>query len=355
MSPHVGLLEARIKRPLAALLALTVTAGLLFAAAAAVRPSSAQAFAWKDQCTLFIFNRTGEQTNVRPILYTPLLPNPASIAEYAAFAALGIPTSGSAAFTNTGYPFSDGCRTFMNFSNPGPTVSCKVEAPTEGANTFSCEGNATARIIQDDDDIAGNVFIPSGSGDSPPAPAEPKTGPTAIDAAALPAGGWQQTTDITRFGLAGTLMDAGTLPADCTSRGAEPTPKVVSPEEVVSDSGLAGLGTLLSTFDNSADATTDVTEALSANSIDCLSRLLSSGAPKTRVAVRSLATPGKRSEGKRLVISQDDDGSYLPLDYVDVVGQVQGAQSAIDLVQSDGVPPTATAEDKELSAVTFGG
>jgi len=68
-----------------------------------MRPADAHATALKDNCTILATNKTGSQGNVRPIVYTPLLPtSPASIALYAARAVTGIQTNGFDAFTNYG-------------------------------------------------------------------------------------------------------------------------------------------------------------------------------------------------------------------------------------------------------------
>src|SRR5689334_4841184 len=99
-------------------------AGLAMAAVligtAALRPVEAHATALKDNCTLLVTNKTGTQSNVRPIVYTPLLPtSPASLALYAARVVTGIQTGGFDAFTNYGTIIpSWGCHTFMNFTSP---------------------------------------------------------------------------------------------------------------------------------------------------------------------------------------------------------------------------------------------
>jgi hypothetical protein len=89
---------ARSRRRYAATGPWTVSFG-----AAAMRPADAHATALKDNCTILATNKTGSQGNVRPIVYTPLLPtSPASIALYAARAVTGIQTNGFDAFTNYG-------------------------------------------------------------------------------------------------------------------------------------------------------------------------------------------------------------------------------------------------------------
>lgn len=326
----------------------------VFVGSAAMKPADAKAWAWKDQCTLIVFNKTGQQSAVRPILYTPLLPNPASLAEYAAFAVTGIPTSGAAAFTNTGYPApSYGCHAFMNFSNPGPTVSCKVSAPTTGANTFSCEGNATTRIIKDDDDIAGNVFIPSGSGSSGPEPAEPDLGAAALRAGALPGNGWRKSTKITDFGLAGKLMDEGTLPNSCDKDGGEVTPNSVSSEQLVRGGGDEGVGAIVSTYDNPAQAKRGVDEVLSDESIGCLVKLLNSA--DTGVAVKPLPAAAEGEvDGNQLVISRKVNGDSRPVGYLNVSGWTDGNEGAIELVATNGAAPEEADETAAIGAVRIG-
>jgi hypothetical protein len=354
-----GFVEGSVRRRFA-LVALTLAALLaMLIGSAALRPSNAKAWAWKDTCTLFVFNKTGVQTTVRPILYTPLLPNPASIAQYVAFAAIGIPTSGAAAFTNTGYPAPTyGCHAFMNFSNPGPTVSCKVSAPTTGANTFSCEGNATTTTIRDDDDIAGNVFIPSGSGTAGPQPAEPKVGPAAVQVGTLPGDGWRKSTKITDFGLAGKLMETETLPSNCDKSGDETPPNVVSSEQLVRAGGDQGVGAIVSTYDNSAQAKNGVEEAVSNHSIDCLAKLLSSTDLRTQVAVQPLpAANGNGNgnvDGNQLVISRRVNGDLRVVSYLDVIGWTEGNEAAVEMIETVGDAPDEAAESAAVDAVRIG-
>ncbi|HEX5713407.1 MAG TPA: hypothetical protein VFX85_08855 [Solirubrobacterales bacterium] len=329
-----------------------------FFASSAMQPQKAHAWAWKDTCTLIVFNKTGAQSNVHPILYTPLLPNPASVAEYAAFAVTGIPTEGAAAFTNTGYPApSYGCHAFMNFTNPGPTVSCKVSAPTTGANTFSCEGNATTRIIKDDDDIAGNVFIPSGSG-SPGQDNEadePKDGDAAVRAGALPGDGWRKSLKITEFGLAGKLMDNETLPNKCGKDGDEVVPNAVSSEQLIRGGGKEGVGAIVSTYDNAGQAKRGLNEALSDLSIACLANLLSSNEMGTKVAIKPLPAAGDGDvEGNQLVISRAVNGDQRPVAYLNAFGWTEGNEAAVVLVETVGDAPDGADEDAVVKATRIG-
>jgi hypothetical protein len=327
----------------------------VFAGSAAFKPADAKAWAWKDTCTLLVFNKTGQQSAVHPILYTPLLPNPASIAEYAAFAITGIPTSGAAAFVNTGYPApSYGCHAFMNFSNPGPTVSCKVSAPTTGANTFSCEGNARTKIIKDDDDIAGEVFIPSTATEPGPQATEPEQGPAALRAGALPGDGWRKSTKITEFGLAGKLMDKEDLPSSCGKDGDEVVPNVVSSEQLVRSGGDEGVGAIVGTYDSPAQAQRGVNEALSDQSVGCLAKLLSSDAMNTQVAVKALPSDDGDVDGNQLVISRQANGDSRPVAYLNVLGWTDGNQGAVELVEVNGDAPQESDEAAAINAVRIG-
>lgn len=352
-----GFAAGGVRRRLA-LVGLAIAAVLTMSVgAAAFKPSEAKAWAWKDTCTLIVFNKSGQQSAVRPILYTPLLPNPASVAEYAAFAVTGIPTSGAAAFTNTGYPApSYGCHTFMNFSNPGPTVSCKVSAPTTGANTFSCEGNARTKIIKDDDDIAGEIFIPgTGSSGAAPEPDEPEVGGGALRAGALPGGGWQKSTKITDFGLAGRLMWNEDLPQSCGKDGDEVVPNEVSSEQLIRGGGDEGVGAIVSSYDNPAQAKRGVNEALSDESVRCLAKLLSSDAMNTQVAVRALPNnEGGDVDGNQLVISRQSNGDSRPIAYLSVIGWTDGNEGAVELVEANGDAPSEADETAAIGAVRIG-
>jgi hypothetical protein len=191
--------EGSLRRRIA-LAGLALTAVLtMWIATAAMRPAEAHATALKDNCTLLVNNRTGNQTNVRPILYTPLIPtSPASLALYAARAITGIQTDGFDVFTNYGtFVPTWGCHTFMNFTSPHGTVSCSVEAPSRGANTFNCEGPAATQILRDDDDISGKIGIMTLSGKpSEQAPEQPDVSGGSVKLGALPGLGWEKSSDL---------------------------------------------------------------------------------------------------------------------------------------------------------------
>jgi hypothetical protein len=348
-----------------ALVGLTLAAVLtMCVGAAALRPASAKAWAWKDNCTLLVFNKTSQQSAVHPILYAPLLPtSPASIALYAAYAVTGIPTSGAAVFTNYGVPVpSWGCHTFMNFTSPSGTVSCSVEAPTKGANTFSCEGPAVTKTIRDDDDIAGEIFIGSAGakGGSGPAPDEPEVSGGSVRLGALPGDGWRKSLKVTDFGIAGKLMAEEELPAECDNQGDEAAPNDVNTEQVVRAGGDEGVGAVVTTYDNAAAAKATVQEALSDQSVECLAKLLNSS--DTKVAVGPLpSAEGAGDEGdqgvvgSQLVISRRGDGGFRPVSYLNVTGWAEGKEAAVELYETVGAAPSEADESEAAAAVRIGG
>lgn len=333
---------------LGAVLAATAVAG-----SAALAPASAEAWAWSDTCQALVFNQSGSQGAVHPVLYVPVLPSAAGEATYATFAVVGIPTSGGIPFRNTGYPVpSYGCHTTIAFINPGTNVACAMSAPTTGANHFSCSGNQRTKITKDDDDINGDVYIAPRSSGTSSKPSSPHVGHDALRTSDLGGKGWRRSEKITSFGLAGSAMAADTLPANCDSRGREATPKTVESEEVVRDHGARGVGAVVQTYANTAESQKTERDALSHHSISCLARLLTSHTLHTSVSTESLpmSTPGG-VEGTRLKIRQSTTGR---VDYLDVLGEVRGNQDAIELIEHAGTPAPGS-DRTDLAALRIRG
>lgn len=318
---------------LAAVVAVTGLAG-----SAAVDPPKAQAWAWKDNCTAIIYNRTAAQSSVHPTSYIPLLPNPGSVAAFAAYAITGIPVNEALPLVNTGYPAPTyGCHATVTTTSPNGMTSCAYSAPTTGANHFDCSNNVTFRIIEDDDDIAANVFIPAGSGpSSPPVTGkEPRRGPPALRAGALPGKGWRSTKKLAHVGLIGKLMKRGSLSARC-QRGGRRAPDVVSSTQLVQRGRGRGVGAVIGSYDTprKADRVTD--SALSDHSIRCLGSLLTSKRFHTRASAHPLAIArfGSDVRGSRVVVKRRVDGRVRTAGYVDVVGSSNRGKSAVVILES---------------------
>ena len=333
---------------LAAILATCVGTG-------ALRPAKADAFAAKDNCTLIVFNKSGQQSNVHPILYTPLLPtSTASLALYALRAVTGIPTSGGDPFTNFGtFIPSWGCHTFMNFTAPGGTASCWAEAPSKGANSFGCDGPAATNIIRDDDDIAGEIFIPQRSSTSAPAPDEPDVSGGSVGLGALPGDGWKKSEKITDFGLVGKLMGTEEEAAGCGKSGNEVAPNAVNDEEAVRAGGDEGVGAAVTSWDNPGQAKDFLKEATSDDAISCMAKLLNS--KDTQVAVKPLPTDENGVDGSQLVISRrGGDGDFRPVSYFNVSGWTEGNEAAVSWYETVGPAPSEADETEAAEAVRIG-
>jgi hypothetical protein len=321
----------------------------------ALKPADAEAFAWKDNCTFQVNNMTGIQSAVRPSIYLPALPAPASVAEYAIYAVKGIPVyPEQAAFANWGIPLSNGCHARIQFVNPGDTVNCVADAPTKGANTFYCDGNSSYVIHTNNDDITGELWIPGRSrGSSPMKSGEAQTTGGSVQTGALPGSGWSKTEEIGDFGIAGKLMETGELPASCNNSGKETAPNSSRAEMLVRGGGDEGSGALVMSYDNAAQATASTKEALSDQSIDCLVKLLNT--QDTKVAATPLPTEGGDVDGDQLVISRKgDDGDFRPVAYLDVIGLTDRNESAVQFYETVGAAPSETQETEAIEAVRIG-
>jgi hypothetical protein len=336
---------------------LAVTAVLtMWAGTAAMKPAEAHATALKDNCTLLVTNKTGSQSNVRPILYTPLLPtSPASLALYAARAVTGIQTGGFDAFSNYGTIIpSWGCHTFMNFTSPRGTVSCTAEAPSRGANSFGCEGPAQTRIITDDDDIAGQIGIVSLTGKrSSNEPPQADVSGGSLKLGALPGSGWKKSGEIADFGIVGNLMDQGSEAPGCGKSGKEATPSDVNTEEAIRAGGDEGVGAAVATFDNSSQAEDFVAEMTSDHGIDCMAKLLNDA--DTKVTATALPTEEEGVEGAQLVISREGDEGWRPVSYFNVTGWTEGNEGVVEWYETvGGEAPSEADEVAAARAVRIG-
>jgi hypothetical protein len=317
---------------------VAVVAATLFVGSASMRPAKAEAWAWKDNCTAIIYNRTGSQSSVHPFTYIPVLPNPGSIAAFAAYAAIGIPVNQALPLVNTGYPVpAYGCHAIVTTTSPQGATSCAYSAPTTGANHFDCSNNVSFKIIDDSDDIAANVFIPAGSGPSSPPATGPtsKKGPLALRARALPGKGWHSTKKVHHLGLIGKLMNQGQPTGSC-DRGANHTPTAISSVQYIKGKSTRGVGAIRGRFAGKHDAHQTVADAVSQHSMHCLSRLLTSRSLNTHAHARPLeiARQGVDVRGSEVVVHRRVHGKTRNAAYYEVIGASKGAKNAMVFFQS---------------------
>jgi hypothetical protein len=317
---------------------VAIVVATMFMAAAAMKPSKADAWAWKDNCTAIIYNRTGSQSSVHPFTYIPILPNPGSIAAFAAYAAIGIPVNQALPLVNSGYPVpSYGCHAIVTTTSPQGATSCAYSAPTTGANHFDCSSNVSFKIIDDSDDIAANVFIPAGSGASSPPVTGPKArkGPPALRPRAIPGKGWRSTNKVHHLGLIGKLMNQGDTTASC-EHGANHTPTAINSVQFIKGKSTRGVGALRGRFADKHDAHQTVADALSKHSMHCLSRLLTSRTLHTHAHAKPLeiAREGVDVRGSEVVVHRRVHGEQRNAAYYEVIGASKGAKNAMVFFQS---------------------
>jgi hypothetical protein len=322
-------------------------AATTFVGYAALRPSKANAWAWKDVCIGNYFNRSGAQSSVRPTFYVGVLPNPASISLYLAYLVAGIPTTNDFGLQlqNTGFPVPTfGCHATVTLSAPGPNVACGISAPTAGANTFSCSGDSTVRILSNGNNIVANVFIPKGSGRGGPEvrARRPSHGPAAIHTGNLPGGGWRATHKLSRVGLIGRLMKQGTPTASCQD-GGNRNAQQISSRLLVRRGAPRGVGAVVGRFGAAHGAHQTVADALSHHSIHCLDRLLTSRRLHTSANSHRLVIPqrGGGVRGVQMVVRRRAHGTVRRAAFMDVIGASRGRRLAVLLLPSSHRPTGA--------------
>jgi hypothetical protein len=334
------------RRGLTALAALAVATATILAGSAALKPPTAQAWAWSNTCQANIMNQSGTQAGVRPIAYLPVLPSAASLALYASMVVVGVPAQGVVPFSNSGYPVpSWGCHTALTFVNPGPNVACAMSAPTTGANHFSCGGNSTIQIIRNDNYIVGNVMIHAAPGSRAVRTRahNPRTGRPAMLPRALPgSNGWRSIRKMSHLGIVSRAMKMGSLPDSC-QRGGHHGPNQVSSTQLVHRGGGRGVGAVVGTFDGARRAHQTASSALSRHSMHCLALLLTVPKLHTRAAVRPRPTAnlGQGLRGRRVVIHRRRHGEQRRAAFVDVVGSSNGRHFTVVLLQSTHRPTGA--------------
>lgn len=365
-SGSVGMREpARGAR--AALVALALAAVALVGAAGMVRPEGAQAFAWKDTCTINVVNKTGSRNSVRPTALVQFPPNSVAYAQYVALAATGFPTDAKLGFSNTGFPLTAGCTASLMLYNPGDNVKCSAVAPTVGRNTFACSGNATAKIETDNDDITGTAYVPKGSArvfsqPQPPGflrrmPTEersesPKVGHGVLRRSALAGAGWKATRKVSDLGRFGKLLEASDPSGSCVdSSESGPKPSALGTSLFVRHGGAQAIGEIDGTYGSRGAASGTLTSVTSRASAGCLAEALSAPGYKATVAAVGPNFGQGGLPSQRISISQTG-GPWKG--YVDMVGIQLETRNAVALFFSQGSPPSKAREEAVLVKIGAG-
>lgn len=351
----------------AALVALALAAVALLGAAGMARPQQAQAFAWKDTCTINVVNKTGSTGSVRPTALIQVPPNTYAYAQFVAHAATGFPTNVKLGFSNTGIPLTNGCSSNLQLYNPADNVKCIAIAPTVGRNTFYCNGNSTFKVETDNDDITGTAYVPKGSArvfGEPQAPgflrrmpteetpSSPKLGHGVLHRSALAGGGWKATRKVSDLGRFGKLLEASSPTGSCDNRSeAGPQPHALGASLFVRHRGAEAVGEFDGRYGSRGAAGSTLTAVTSRASAGCLAEALTAPGYKATVAAVGPNFGQGGLPSQRIAITQVG-GAWKG--YVDVVGIQLEARNAVALFFSQGGPPSKAREEAVLVKIGAG-
>ncbi|HKR98213.1 MAG TPA: hypothetical protein VJU79_01740 [Candidatus Dormibacteraeota bacterium] len=345
------------------------------AVAAVVAPGEAHAFAWKDVCTITVINNTGSPLGLKPkgpLVQVP--PNPIDEVHWTALA-LGIPLGGSGAVSlaTIGIPVTFGCLMTPTFSWGGnearsPTyMSCTVFAPTSGRNVFRCAGDPRYQsaikttILTDNADIKGVVEVGppfvqvSGPGPVPPssaaAPAGPKRVRSLLRRRDLPGRGWRVADKVTQFGRLGKIFAANDAPASCKDdKTSEPQAKQGGAAAFARRSSIIGYEH--GVYASRRQSQQRLRAAVSAHSISCLARLLTSAQFHTRARFARYSLPGLKGVRLWRVVVRTRAGDRVTrTDYVDVAGLLHGRSNGLVLFANPKQPVSGTVQRSVIRAV----
>jgi hypothetical protein len=327
----------------------------------AAQPQQAQAFAWKDTCTINVVNRAA-QSAVRPYGLIQVPPNAVAYALYVSLAAVGMPTNTSIGFSNTGIPLTGGCQSILYLNNPGSNVTCHAGAPTVGANNFNCDGNSTFKIEKDNDDIEGTAYVAAGSlATTPdalalapraiePAPSKPpKIAPGVLLKSQLSGKGWTKTEEVAALGTFGKLFEGSKASGSCGGpEGKAPTPLSGGASLFVRGQGTEAIGELDGRYSSLGQSKSTLAAATSKSGVQCLAKALS--APGYRATVAPTGPDfGQGGIATSRIVVKKNGGGFTG--YVDVIGLQDGKSNTVLVFFNAGKPAPVVHEEDVLEAV----
>jgi hypothetical protein len=363
----------RLRRRIVAAVSVLVAT---VAVVATVPPRDAQAFAWKDVCTLTVINNTGVGglKPKGPLLQIP--PNPIDEVHWTGLGLVGgIPPgpSGALGLVTIGIPLTWGCVMHPLFFWGGnqagsPTVlTCNMLAPSSGRNVFDCVSDARYRsafkttILKDNDDISGAVeaFPPfvgvsgaeTASAASAAASARPKRVRALLRRRDLPGRGWRFVDKVTQFGRLGEIFAANDAPASCKDdKASEPVAKRGGASAFVRRENIIGYEH--GVYASRRQSRERLRAAVSAHSIRCLARLLSSARSHTQAKFARYSLRGLHGVRLwRVVVRTRAGGRVTRTDYVDVAGLLHGRSNGLVLFAKPKKPVSRGVERSTIRTV----
>jgi hypothetical protein len=331
-------------------------------------PGEAHAFAWKDACVIYVANNTGSLSGLKPKGLLPEIPpNPFDEAQWGIFQfpGNGIPLgpnaahlTGGAKFSTIGFPVTWGCAIHPAFQRGSDAFECDVFAPSSGRNIFQCTGvpGVSWRITKDNDDIEGIVTVgprPAAGGSQPSSPAVsvPKRVRALLRRADLPGRGWRLADKPSEFGRLGQIFAANNVPASCRdNKTREPQAKRGGASAFARRSTIIGYEH--GVYAGRRQSRQRLRAAVSAHSIRCLARLLTSARFHTQARFARYSLPGLEAVGLWRVVARTRAGNRVTrTDYVDVAGLLHGRSNGLVLFAQPNQPVSRAVERSVIRAV----
>jgi hypothetical protein len=340
------------------------------AVVAVAAPGDAHAVAWKDQCSITIYNHTDSIPGVRPVgpVLLEIPPNPLDEGPWltafgfnAAGKPDGFPLDEGVTFTTIGIPVTWGCVMRPVFKWDGRfEVTCNVAAPSSGRNTFKCSPQTqglTVKITTDNADIKGTVTfdqppvqLTEGASGLPPPPGAKRVR-ALLRRRDLPGRGWRVANKPAQFGRLGTIIATNEAPASCKDD------KTSQPLAQRGGASAFARGSTIIGYEHGVYATSRqsrgrVRGAVSTQSIRCLARLLTSARLHTRARFARYYLPGSRGVKLWRVVVRTRMGNRITqTDYLDVAGLLHRRSNGLVLFANAKKPVRGAVEQSEIRTI----
>lgn len=339
----------------------------LFIFSTAALPEKADAWTWKNTCSIDTYNHTTD--TIRMVSWAPLPPDPEHMVLFTVnYAVKGLePGKRGMLVANTGFPFpSYGCSGTLTYFWPHGQIRCAYVAPTTGKNRIVCgavAGTGGYRIEWHTDThdlyVTVHLYETKSGGHQPPPRNRPPSHAdrlarnAALRHSELPGAGWQSTSRANRLGRLGQLWMQGHLARACRRGGPEPAALGTGGSLFTRAKGRSLAGSTVGIFRTRSDASRMLHQSLSAASAGCLAQLLGSAPGRLRAQTRSsrlrFAGLGVRTAGFRITIRRRAAPAFTG--YLDLVGLQAGKRWALVVFYDEGRAMPPASEQRALRAV----
>ena len=350
---------ATLMRRVAALVAALVAS---IAVMGMAMPGDAQAFAYKDECEITVYNDTGSLGGFRPLgsLLPEVPPNPYDEAQWDLYGGLSFLGNGfplpiklpdgrkllnGVKFRTIGIPITWGCSIHPPFQRGSDKFTCDVYAPSSGRNIFRCSPTpqgVTWKMTTDNNDIAGyvvagpaNVQLSGLRASSAAVPKNVPGMPTRVPALLrrrdMSGRGWRAALRAAHFGRLGRILATNDAPASCKDD------KVHEPLAKRGGASAFARGSTIAGYEHGVYASKRLSRrrhraAVSPHSINCLARLLTSEQSQSHASFARYSLPGVEGVTLwRVTVRTSARRRITRTDYLDVAGLLHGRSNALML------------------------